>query len=226
MSTCDEPIHTSDISNNTTDRDLSYQVQLKYFTTLMVWNQVHTKFLIKCTNLLRISLLSHYRILSTVLLHLKLRLTYGVAKVSPIPKISRPTIEDLRAISLLPIQSKCLEKIAFKSLKLSLLPVIHANQCAYRKGYSTTALILLIDTMSRWIDEGYNVLLQMFDLSKAFDTVSHSLLVNKLKKANISQNFIHWIADYLTNRSFSVAFAVKLMSFPVVCLRVPFLDHC
>ena len=55
-------------------------------------------------------------------------------------------------------------------------------QSAYRKYHSTeTALIRVFDDLLNTIDEGDIALLSMLDLSAAFDTVDHSILVHRLR---------------------------------------------
>ena len=74
---------------------------------------------------------------------------------------------------------------------------------AYRQGYSTeTALLhVKIDILDA-IDKEEVTCLVMLDLSAAFDTVSHKLLINCLKyQFGITDTILQWISSYLTNRS-------------------------
>ena len=78
--------------------------------------------------------------------------------------------------------------------------VIHEDQFAYKKGLSSTmALIKAQHTWMEWLDASM-VRVFSFDFSKAFDTVPHEILCNKLKKLPISPYIINWIIDFLTSR--------------------------
>ena len=50
------------------------------------------------------------------------------------------------------------------------------------------------------MDFGYYIGMVMIDLQKAFDTVGHSILENKLKAIGLDENAIAWFDAYLTNR--------------------------
>ena len=80
--------------------------------------------------------------------------------------------------------------------------VIHEDQFAYKKGHnSTMVLIKAQHTWTEWLDGDANVVrVFSFDFSKAFDTVPHEILRNKLKELPISPYIINWIIDFLTSR--------------------------
>ena len=54
--------------------------------------------------------------------------------------------------------------------------------------------------MYELIDKKYKVAIVSLDLSKAFDTINHPLLLKKLKNFNLNQNSIDFIQSYLSNR--------------------------
>ena len=76
-------------------------------------------------------------------------------------------------------------------------------QSAYRQGYSTeTALQWVKTDILDAIDRKEVTCLVMLDLSAAFDTISHKLLINCLKYGfGITDTILQWISSYLTNRS-------------------------
>ena len=80
--------------------------------------------------------------------------------------------------------------------------VIHEDQFAYKKGHiSTMALIKAQHTWMEWLDGDASVVrVFSFDFSKAFDTVPHEILCNKLKELPISPYIINWIIYFLTSR--------------------------
>ena len=74
------------------------------------------------------------------------------------------------------------------------------SQCGFRKAHSTeTAAISLTDTIRRNIDQGLLTGAVFIDLSKAFDTVDHALLLQKLRHYGIENLELKWFEDYLTN---------------------------
>ena len=73
--------------------------------------------------------------------------------------------------------------------------------CGYRKDFSTQhALLSLIEKWKKVLDnKGYSGSILM-DLSKAFDTINHDLLIAKLHIYGFSKESLKLIKSYLTNR--------------------------
>jgi hypothetical protein len=75
--------------------------------------------------------------------------------------------------------------------------IIPICQSGFRKRHSTpTALINVFDDILRALDKGMMTLLILLDFSKAFDTISHNLLIAKLKYIGFSINTIDWVNSY------------------------------
>ena len=76
------------------------------------------------------------------------------------------------------------------------------DQFAYKKGHnSTMALIKYQHMWLKSLDEGAkSVRVISFDFSKAFDSVPHDILFNKIKKIPINPYIINWMIDFLNNR--------------------------
>ncbi|PKU33623.1 rna-directed dna polymerase from mobile element jockey-like [Limosa lapponica baueri] len=55
--------------------------------------------------------------------------------------------------------------------------------------------------MTGWIDEGRAVDVVYLDFSKAFDTVSHSILIGKLRKCGSDEWAVKWIENWLKDRA-------------------------
>ena len=127
-----------------------------------------------------------------------------IARVLPSFKKDDVTLMDnYRPISLLTSTSKLFEKIVFTQL----YNYFHENQLFYpsqygfRKMHSTElAALELTDRILKDIDER-NVSLAIFmDLSKAFDTLDHQILLTKLNFYGIGGLALDWFSSYLTGR--------------------------
>ena len=127
-----------------------------------------------------------------------------VANIKPIYKENnKEEISNYRPISILPTISKIFERSSTDQLVkfLEQNDLITKCQHAYRKGHSTTTcLVEIINQLYRNIDEGQLTGLAKLDLSKAYDSISHSLLLSKLAELGLSEKSINYIKSYLTNR--------------------------
>lgn len=109
-----------------------------------------------------------------------------------------------RPISLLPILSKILEKVIATQLTNHLEDqhILSNTQHGFRPALSTnTALLTLSDQLYRNADNKKISLVSLCDLSKAFDSVCHEILIRKLVKSSIDP---FWFENYLKDRTQSV----------------------
>ena len=127
-----------------------------------------------------------------------------LAKVVPIFKKGPMYISDnYRPISLLSIFNKIFEKILHRNLMkfLERHNILFMYQFGYRKLHSTTiALIEITDKIKKLLDEGNYVIGIYLDLTEAFDTVNHQILLNKLWRYGIRGHTNDLFRSYLTNR--------------------------
>ena len=112
--------------------------------------------------------------------------------------------ENYRPISILPILSKLLGRAVQEQIQdyLEERSLISKFQFGYRPNRSTQqATILLTDKIRFEANDKKLVGALLLDLSKAFDTISRSVLLNKLKAYGISNEELEWFASYLFYRS-------------------------
>ena len=128
-----------------------------------------------------------------------------IAKVVPIFKQgSRLSSDNYRPISILSTLSKVFEKCIFHQVMFYLTSennMLSPNQYGFRPVYTTSdCLIDLIEEITTRLDQGDYVVSLFLDLSKAFDTVNHEILLNKLRYYGILQKENNWFRSYLCNR--------------------------
>lgn len=126
------------------------------------------------------------------------------AKVTPIfKKGDKTNPNNYRPISMLYGLSKIIETIIKEQLLnfLEKTKFLSDNQHGFRKKHSTNSAILsLIEYIRKNNDLGYHVLALFLDLNKAFDTVNHKLLIQKLEKIGIKDLELNLFKSYLSNR--------------------------
>ena len=108
-----------------------------------------------------------------------------IAKVIPVfKKGDKENVENYRPISILPVFSKVLERIIYNRLYEYFMKnnLLHKNQIFFQINNSTLHAILQFPRdIAQNFDNGKYTLGVFIDLSKAFDTVDHQILLNKLK---------------------------------------------
>ena len=110
-------------------------------------------------------------------------------------------------VSNLTFLSKSLEGLAAKRISEHVQLIIVPHQSAYHEDHSTeTALIRVKTDVMKAIDNGEVVCLVLLDLSAAFDTVGHEVLLHRLEQDDsITDTANKWIHLYLSDRKQRVA---------------------
>ena len=130
---------------------------------------------------------------------------WKMAEVTPVLKSGNP--EDPcnhRPISLLPMLSKVSERLAQRQFVdyITTNKKLSENQSGNRKCHSTeTALLHVRDDFLMAIDKSEVSVVVLLDMSKAFDSIRHDLLLQKLQSIGVASSSLEWFHNYLSGRS-------------------------
>ena len=134
------------------------------------------------------------------------------AVVKPLLKKSNldsSVLKNFRPISNLPFLSKILEKIVFRQLNnfLDANCPLDTFQSGFRSNHSTeTALVKVVNDLRINADSKKLSILALLDLSAAFDTVDHDILIDRLENwVGLAGPVLNWFRTYLTGREYFVA---------------------
>ena len=131
-------------------------------------------------------------------------------EASVVPLLKKPSLDpdnpaNYRPISNLNNISKMLERLFLSRFYPHVTSSPHFNhlQSAYRKFHSTeSALLHTFDSIYRSADQSKPTFLVSLDLSAAFDTIDHSILLNRLSTSfGIQGSALAWLTSYLSDRS-------------------------
>ena len=126
------------------------------------------------------------------------------ANITPVPKPGgKRDFNSLRPISVLPVLAKVLESLVASQLTdfLETNKLLSDAQSGFRSNHSTQDVLLkCVDDWKAAIDKGKVVGTVMIDLSKAFDSICHSLLLRKLEATGVRDTALTWFSSYLTGR--------------------------
>ena len=97
--------------------------------------------------------------------------------------------------------AKVLERCIYNRLVSHIQNLISAAQHGFLRGKSCTSQLLsVLLHISQNLDLGKQTDILYFDIAKAFDTVDHKLLLNKLSRFGITGNILNWFKSYLSGR--------------------------
>lgn len=121
---------------------------------------------------------------------------------------NRADVANYRPIAIQPVFAKVFESLVLDILAFALKQTIVEEQHGFRSGKSTsTNLILLQSYIISAFNRHHQVDCILLDFSKAFDRISHSLLVSKLNGYGIGGPLLVWLSSYLSGRGLIVSFA-------------------
>ena len=148
-----------------------------------------------------------------------------IAKVIPLFKAGdQKLFSNYRPVSVLPLFSKILERLMYNRL-LSFInkhKILYSFQFGFRIGHSPNlALIYLVDKISNALENGEFVLGLFLDFSKAFDTVNHAILFDKLEFYGVRGISLDWFQSYLCSRKQYVEYNGTKSGKQIVTCGVP-----
>ena len=152
-------------------------------------------------------------------------LSWKIAEIVPIfKKGSRNDVANYRPVSLTCVPCRLMESV----LKRQLVEHLRRNNLIsdYQHGFmsSRSTASNLLSCLNDWfgaVNARSGMDIFYIDISKAFDTVSHTKLIFKLKKYGISGKFLSWIEAFLGNRSQRVKLGEVFSGFSNVRSGVP-----
>ena len=128
---------------------------------------------------------------------------WKLANVVPIHKKgSKASVENYRPISLTSLVMKIFERIVRDDLMAKCQHKLHQNQHGFLPRKScTTQMVDFVDSLSSSINENIRTAVIYFDFAKAFASVNHDIILNKLKyKFGIDGTLLKFIMNYLKAR--------------------------
>ena len=116
-------------------------------------------------------------------------------------KGDRDPVSNYRPISLLSIVSKVMEKCIHNQVNIVTNNLIFYEQHGFIKGEScSTQLTGVYHEIGSYLDSSIQTDIIYLDFSKAFDSVSHRLLLHKLKMSVFNGRLLDWFTSYLSDR--------------------------
>ena len=151
------------------------------------------------------------------------------ANVTPIfKKGSKMVSGNYRPVSLICIVCKLMESIICDRIVCHLVDneLILSSQHGFMASKSCqTNLLEYMNTLTKLVDEGYNVDILYLDFAKAFDKVPHRRLLRKLEAHGISGKVLGWISSWLTGRQQQVVLNGHTSEWSAVTSGVPQGSH-
>ena len=118
--------------------------------------------------------------------------------------------ENYRPISLLPHVSKVFERILYTQINNYMQNKLSKYVTGFRKSHGTQhSLMIMLEKWKNVLDKGEYVCVLFMDLSKAFDTINHDLLLAKLRAYRFSNNASNLMCSYLKNRKQRISITIN-----------------
>ncbi|CAB4039783.1 Hypothetical predicted protein, partial [Paramuricea clavata] len=146
----------------------------------------------------------------------KLPNEWKLSNIVPIPKKGpAEDVSNYRPISLLSLVSKVFERCVYNQLVSHISTQLHHLQFGFLRGKSTTSQLLhVLQDIHQALESRNQVDAVYLDFAKAFDKVSHKLLLTKLHKFGIRGDLLSWFENYLSGRYQRVTVLVYVNDLP------------
>ena len=116
-------------------------------------------------------------------------------------KTERLHKNNYRPVNILPTLSKVYEKLFYLQIYKYFNKIFSKYLCGFRKGYSAQhCLLYMLEFLKNALDKGFCAGVLLTDLSKAFDCISHDLLIAKLYAYGFSKGSLNLVYNYLCDR--------------------------
>ena len=150
---------------------------------------------------------------------------WKMARVTPIHKGGDTSeTNNYRPISVIPIVMKVFERAIHQQLSdyLTEHSLLAPQQSGFRKDHSTdTVLAYLTDYMYKQMDHGQLIGMVFLDFRKAFDSVDHDLLLQKLARYGVQDRELKWFKNYLSGRQQKTVIGNKESEWGTISSGVP-----
>lgn len=127
---------------------------------------------------------------------------FKIGQITPIHKSGKSSnARNYRGVNIMPNLAKVMEKIIYNQLKLILTPLLSKQQHGFLSNRNIETNLM---DFSIYANEAFEQKKQVdvfyADIHKAFDTVKQPLLIRKLSKYPVSNEFLLWLKSYYENR--------------------------
>uniref|UniRef100_A0A8C1N7E5 Reverse transcriptase domain-containing protein n=1 Tax=Cyprinus carpio TaxID=7962 RepID=A0A8C1N7E5_CYPCA len=153
--------------------------------------------------------------------------TFRQARIAPLlkkPTLNPSLLENYRPVSLLHFIAKTLERAVFNQISAFFTQnkLLDSNQSGFKSGHSNeTALLSVVEALRLARAESKSSILILLDLSVAFNTVNHQILLSALLAKGISGTALQWFESYLSDRSFKVSWRSEVSTSHHLTTGVP-----
>ena len=146
-----------------------------------------------------------------------------LADITPIfKKLEKILVDNYRPVSILPTVTKIFERVMQKLMNTFVENILSPFLCGYGKGYnSQCALLAMIEHWKMSLDNNGLAGVILMDLSKAFDTINHDLLIAKLHAYGFSESALELILNYLSGRWYRTKINTSFSSWSELLSGVP-----
>ncbi len=145
------------------------------------------------------------------------------ADLTPIfKKLECILVKNYRPVSILPVVSKIFERIMQKQINLYCEKYLSPYLCGFRKGYNAQyALMSMVEKWKLYLDKKGHAGAILMDLSKAFDTINHELLIAKLGAYGFNNDALKIVHNYLSDRWQRTKINISFSTWSELLMGVP-----